>query len=365
MSCVVQIVQHLKPGGIETMALSLHERYLRHGRSFIVSLEGSRSTALKRWPRLLEHDAHLIFLGKQGGVDVRMLWRLLRVLKSLKPTAIHSHHIGPLLYGGLAARLKGIRCHVHTEHDAWHLQNEKRRHLQALMLQFAKPKWVADADLVAASARQLIQRNDISVIHNGVDTERFCPADQQRARSMLGLPRPGLWIGCAARLEPEKGHIYLLRALTKLPQAVELVLAGDGSLRFELEQLSHALNIAHRVHFLGYVANMPAFYQALDVFCLASKNEGLPLSAMEAQACNIPSVLTDVGGCREALDHDSGRLVGWAQVQELAESLREVLAQSGRQMPRGFIERHRSLDQMSQAYLKLLNPDMLQEIRYA
>ena len=102
---------------------------------------------------------------------------------------MHTHHVGPLLYGGLAARLAGIRRLVHTEHDAWHLTDPRRRRLQAGLVGLLRPCLVADAALVRDSAEAALPGRRYAVIGNGVDTHRFTPGDRDAARRVLGLPR--------------------------------------------------------------------------------------------------------------------------------------------------------------------------------
>jgi len=127
------------------------------------------------------------------------------------------------------------------------------------------------------------------------------------ARRALRLPDSGRLIGSAGRLEPVKGHALLIEALAALPTDVTLVLAGDGSQRPILEALAARLGVAERVHFLGHIDSIVTFYRALDVFCLPSVAEGLPLSVLEAQACGVAAVV--VGGYRVQRRLGGGRRV--------------------------------------------------------
>jgi glycosyltransferase involved in cell wall biosynthesis len=107
----------------------------------------------------------------------------------------------------------------------------------------------------------------------------------------------------------------------------ELRLAGEGHLRARLEEQAARLGIADRVRFLGLVADMPAFYQGLDVFVLPSvSTEGLPLTVLEAMASGLPVVATTVGGTPEAItDGESGLLAPPGDAGALAVALRRVL----------------------------------------
>lgn len=347
---VVHIVQHLQPGGIETMALDLigsdPDRY-------IVSLEGTADDAIKKWPRLKNIRSRLIFMNKQSGVRPGTVVALCRVLCQLQTVAVHTHHVGPLLYGGLAARLAGINRIIHTEHDAWHLNEPARRKLQSWIVKLVRPVYVADASAVARSVRRNLPGTRPFVITNGIDTKRFQPASQERARLNLRLPLQAKIIGCAARLEEVKGHDVLLDAFADLDDASHLALAGDGSQRQSLFAQAKQLGIADRVHFLGAIDSMADFYNAIDVFCLPSRQEGMPLSPLEAQACGVPVVASDVGAVKTATCDKTGRLVPAQCVASLRDALADALVEPPHETPRRFVLREADLRNTRNAYEEL------------
>lgn len=352
MSTLVQVVQHLTPGGIETMALDLLHFSKGHDKKIIISLEGTAEVAIAQWPRLKPVSDQLIFLDKKEGIRPSVILKLSRLFKELDVDVVHTHHIGPLLYAGLAARLAKIEYLVHTEHDAWHLADFKRRKLQRLIISLTHPLLVADADTVADNMKKFLKLNQVHVVKNGIDTERFKPGDKALARKQLGLPQHVPLIGCSGRLEEVKGHKGIISALAKLPENIHLTIAGAGSEEVNLRRQVDALSLKSRVHFLGRVDEMPTFYQALDVFCLPSLNEGLPLSPLEAQSCDIPTAVTDVGGSREALCPSSGELIPAENIDAMATSLHNLL-QKPYKNARTFVQQGGDVRQMAQAYTDL------------
>lgn len=352
---LVHIVQHLVPGGIESMALEMLRTTPEDIEVHIVSLEGERTSALRAWPRLAADAHRLHFLDKPPGVSLPTWWRLVRTLRALRADVIHTHHIGPLLYGASAARVLGIRHRLHTEHDAWHLNAPQRRELMSFCLRFFRPTLVADADLVATAIRHAIPHATPAIIHNGIDTTRFQPGEARHAREALGLPLTGCLIGCAARLETVKGVDIAIAAMAQLPADYHLAIAGQGSQRSALETLAQRLGVSARVHFLGLVNEMPVFYQALDTFCLPSRQEGLPLSLLEAQACGIPVVAARVGGCVEAICPQTGQLVPAEDPHNLASALFASRSIAPRLSPRDFVVNHRDLRAMTHRYIALLH----------
>ncbi len=355
---IVHVVQHLKPGGIESFALEFQKVAAPFFDVYIVSLECSYYQ--NYWHDIPSNTKFIKALNKKPGWQLNTLEQLTRFLKNIQPIYVHTHHIGPLIYGGLAAKLANIKHVVHTEHDAWHLANKKRKFLQFLALKLINPIFVADANFVAEQVKTLMPSIKPIVIRNGVDTDKFKPTIKDKAfyKKEVNLPVEMSFIGCAARLESVKAHDVLIKALSKLPNSVGLLLAGTGSLRDELNTLVKSLHLENRVFFLGHVENMNNFYALLDVFCLSSNNEGLPISPLEAQACNVPVVLTDVGGCKEAVCNKTGVVVTPNDPILLAQALSHCLEQKIDDSPREFVKKERSIKQMIRQYLSLLQSDL-------
>ncbi|MFC1233496.1 glycosyltransferase [Vibrio sp. F74] len=347
---VIHVVQHLAPGGLESLTLDLLSFANPNDQVLIVSLEGTKEESLKNWPRLEAYQNQLVFLGKKPGVHLGLILTLIKAFRAVKPDVVHTHHIGPLLYAGYAARMAGVAVRIHTEHDAWHLEDKKHRRIQGMVLKAAKPTLVADASHVKEKLTACFSGSNSVVIKNGVDCKKFKPGSKQLARELFKLPNDKTIIGMAGRLEQVKGHDLAIKALALLEKEVILVIAGDGSQRKYLENLVEKLQLKERVLFLGLVENMPRFYQSLDLFCLPSRFEGLPLSPLEAQACNIPAVVTNVGASAEVLCPKTGVLAKSNDVADLSHSLARTLANRSTHLPREFVVTNNNIHQMVKAY---------------
>ena len=290
-----------------------------------------------------------------------LFWQLRRLFRKLKADVVHTHHIGPLIYAGLAARMAGVKKLIHTEHDAWHLANDQHCKLQRWAIRWLSPVLVADAVNVAKGVQTHLNIEPDMVICNGIDTNKFSPGSRLDARVRLGLPGYPVIIGCCGRLEWEKGHAYLIDALSRLPADTHLALAGDGSLKPKLKAQARELMVEHRVHFLGHVDDMPSFYRSLDLFCLPSLKEGMPLAPLEAQACGIPAIVTAAGGSRESLCQETGRIVRKRNHKALADAITELFEHSSRvpqktqpiKTPRDFVRLHADIRNTAEAYARL------------
>jgi glycosyltransferase involved in cell wall biosynthesis len=169
----------------------------------------------------------------------------------------------------------------------------------------------------------------------------------------------GALIGCAGRLEQVKGQDLLVEAIARLAMPdVHLVLAGSGNEARTLQSRVDALGLSHRVHMPGRVDDMPRFYQALDLFCLPSRREGMPLAPLEAQACGVPAVVTDVGGAAETVCPRTGMRVPPNDVTALSAALDRALQRSRAAgttaTARRFVQHHGDIRRTCEAYLALL-----------
>lgn len=154
----------------------------------------------------------------------------------------------------------------------------------------------------------------IEVIGNGVDIERFKPVDRQVARAALNIgPHVKVMISVGG-LVPRKGFHRVIEVMPELrityPDLKFFIVGGpspEGNNRSELERQVDALGLRNCVTFFGPVKpdQLPALLSAADVFVLATSNEGWANVFLEAMACGLPVVTTDVGGNREVVIDDT------------------------------------------------------------
>jgi glycosyltransferase involved in cell wall biosynthesis len=128
-------------------------------------------------------------------------------------------------------------------------------------------------------------------------------ASRRRLRDELGFGDDDIVVGYVGRLTEIKNLPLLLEtaALFKEQRLVKFVIAGDGHLRPELESLAASLGLTDKVSFLGSRSDIAELYSAFDIVALTSRNEGTPLSLIEAMAAGKPVISTGVGGVRDLL----------------------------------------------------------------
>lgn len=154
----------------------------------------------------------------------------------------------------------------------------------------------------------------LAVIPNGVDTDLFTMSGERRrlAREQLGLPQDALVLGSVARLSPQKRPEALLAMFLRLRPRfphLYLVLAGTGPLEATLRLQVQAAGADGQVIFTGYQARIELLMPAFDLHLLLSRNEGFGIATIEAMACGVPAVGTDVPGTHDILHDCAGGLL--------------------------------------------------------
>lgn len=165
---------------------------------------------------------------------------------------------------------------------------------RALFEKDATHRWACSEE-----AGKFLFSTPFQVMPNGIDVDRFAfdPDARARVRSDLGIGH-GVVLGNIGRLCPQKNQKFLLEVLSLLPEQYRLLLVGEGEDRDMLLRQAKNLGVSDRVIFAGRTDAPEAFLSAMDLFLLPSLFEGLPLSAVEAQAAGLP-VLCSAAVSRE------------------------------------------------------------------
>jgi len=345
----MQIVQHLIIGGIESMAYDLCKVQDNYGYSGIISLEDSIIN-----DKFLDIKDRCFIMNKEKKIEWKLILKIKNIIRITNTKVVHTHHIGPLLYGGLAAKLAGIKHIIHTEHDTWHLQNYKNRTLESILLKIIKPTLVANCQQVSEDLYKFFPHYNNKIINNGININKYCEGKKEISRSQYNLPKDKIIIGCVARLEKIKNHKILLEAIAKLQDNITLAIIGSGSMKNVLEIQAKRLNIENRVFFLGEISDTSTIYQAFDLFCLPSLKEGLPLSILEAESCNIPVIASNVGGIPEIIDPNNCILFNPYNIHSLLFSINNILKKKDKLKPRDFIINNFNFDLTVNSYKNLV-----------
>jgi glycosyltransferase involved in cell wall biosynthesis len=273
---------------------------------------------------------------------------------------LHTHGWATLVEGYVAAAIGRVPIIVHGEHGTLQTRNAW---IQRTL--WGRVDQVLSVSSVLAGRMSTVMGfpyERIKTIRNGVETERFTPALRPQARASFGLSDADVVVGIVGRLEPVKDQRRFVDAVACLAREgvrFKVLVAGEGTLRQELEAQVASLELGDRVSFLGMRLDVETIMAALDVFVLCSKSEGLSNTILEAMASGVPVVATDVGGAQELLEPGvHGLIVPPQDTAALAVAIAELVADHPRRAAMSAANRLRtttefSLEAMVRAYEEL------------
>lgn len=363
---VVHIVHRFDTGGMENGMVNLFNTLSRERfRHTVVALTDYSDFRHRITAQPVEFHALNRAPGHGLGWTVR-LWKLLR---RLEPDLVHTRNLAALEAQFVTAAA-GIRATVHGEHgrDVFDLygQNWKYNLLRRAARPFVSNYIAVSRDLESWLRLAIrVSPRKVHQIYNGVDSARFHPREGVRPDV---LP-PGfagehtVVFGSVGRMVEVKDYPALVRAFIRLQQQypdaadrARLVIVGEGPARATCGELLQAAGLAHRAWLPGERHDIAAIMQALDVFVLPSKNEGISNTILEALASGLPVIATAVGGNLELVEGGAnGRLVRSGDVDDMAQALLAYLDMPARIAEQGanarrHAEQRFSIPAMAEAY---------------
>lgn len=254
----------------------------------------------------------LISLNKRGRYDVLgFMLRFIRALRRHQPTFILGNLVSANLMTASARWvIPSTRRYIGLRASRIGPEYLDRLTRICNMAEKLTAPWVHGVIVNSQSGRQEALRRGfpagkLFVIPNGIDPDRFCLDEPARTqiRRELAVPSHTLLLGAIGRLVPLKGHLQFLEAFSRLAKKfpeVTAVIVGEGAPDYvkSLKASADALQISRRLIWSGFRNDMSAIYNSLDILVSASQTEGFPNVLLEAMACGVLCVATDVGDSR-------------------------------------------------------------------
>ena len=255
--------------------------------------------------------------------------RVRHLLERFKPDIVHAHYATS--YGTLG-RLCGFHPYVLSVwgSDVYDFPRRSWLHRKLLQENLAAADHLCSTSENMAAETQRYCNKPVTITPFGVDCDRFRPSFVPKNSEDEFV------IGTIKALESPYGIAYLLRAFALLitkyagRKKLRLVIAGDGPLRKSLQRLAQDLGVINEVSFLGRIAHsqVPQLLNTFSVFCALSLSESFGVAILEASACQVPVVVTNVGGLPEVVrDNHTGFIVPAKDAQAAANAVGKLIDQ--------------------------------------
>lgn len=346
--CVAHVIETLGPGGAERL-LYTNLKHLDPERieSTVITVYSHATTWVEP---IKELGINVLSLNCRSARDIpKGVTRLRNWLRANHTDLIHSHLWAANIISRVAGRLANVPVisSVHNpdhEPQAWadgaEVSKLKRHTVKALdrwTANMGNKRMIAVSDYVRHSASRDLHfsLDSIELVYNPFDVDLMkAPAGKSRAELLreFGLPDDSLILLNVARVSPQKGLLYAVRALPEIARqypGAQLVSVGstaDAHWTTQLKREAESLDVAGHFHLLGAQPNVVDFLRACDIFVFPSLYEGLGIALIEAMAAGCVCVATDTGPIPEVLDEGKdGILVPPADPQQLARSVCELL----------------------------------------
>jgi glycosyltransferase involved in cell wall biosynthesis len=265
------------------------------------------------------------FVKKKVGNHISFLWKMAKAIKKAKPDIIFLHASSNIPAAYMATL--GVRHKpkiIVRETQANHLKTKNDKTALKLAMRFAdKIVFLSNQyeETVKHELGKKYRSEKTIVIPNGLDVDLYKPAAAE-------IKNAAFTIGMQSRLVALKDHATLIEAFAKLvkekPEPFKLKIAGDGESRAALEKLVLQLNLQQQIEFTGMLTEkeLVDFLQGLDLYVHASLGETMSTAIMQAMACGLPIIASDVPGINNMVTHkQTGLLVPAKDKEKMASAL--------------------------------------------
>lgn len=245
---------------------------------------------------------------------------------------IHCH--SPI--GGAVGRIAGHKMHTKVIYTAHGFHFYKGAPIQNWLLYYPIEKWLSRyTDMLITinkedyqRARKKFHAKETRYIPGvGIDVEKIqaVQVDREKKREELGIGKDEIFLLSVGELNKNKNHEVVVRALAELKdQKVKYAICGKGELKEYLEELAEKLGVKEQLFLLGFRTDVIEICKSADVFVFPSKREGLSVALMEAMACGLPCVVSDIRGNRDLIDRRGGKLFCVSDLNELSLFLKKM-----------------------------------------
>ena len=276
-------------------------------------------------------NVQMIELERKKNREFTRLFKLIKLLKSIKPDIIHTYMFTANSYGRIAAFIAGTPIIIASERSSIEIGKDKNRfgiYIDKLLASFTHGI-ICNSQKASESLvkRYSFNAKKIFTVHNGINVAGFLKKPSYNPKKKLVQKI----VGAVGRLQPVKNHRLFLDMAKIVSEksdnnSIKFAIVGEGVLRNELEEYSQHLRIENKIVFLGERNDIPDLLQSMDIFVMTSLYEGMSNAIMEAMAAGLPVVATEVGGNSElVIDGETGFLCPSNDAMALADRVASLI----------------------------------------
>ena len=282
-------------------------------------------------------DIPLFFIPKKKRIDLSAMINLSNIIKQNKIEIVNAHHFLPLVYSYYGCKINAKTKLIYTEHSMWEIE------LRPLRWQIVGKYMLNNSDAVVGVSEDIsnqlkktynLDPQKVHSIANGVNVRKFLKKNKGLDLN-LNLAENIIKIVMVANFRRNKNHIFLIKTfneLYKIHRNVHLYLIGQGfndDLENSEAQVRNTIvtfNLTKKISLLGYRDNVHEIISQMDIACLTSDNEGLPISLIESMAAGLPVVGTNVDGIKNVIiPNYNGFLVEKNNIRQFSNSLSKLI----------------------------------------
>lgn len=311
--------------------------------------------------------------------DISTLIKVFGIMRKYRPHIVHTHTAKAGFIGRLAAFLARVPVRVHTFHGHTFygyfspFKNFVLLNIERLLSKITdriitiSPLQLADV----TKKFKVADEKQCAVIPLGLELGDYLElASEPAGKEAIGFKAEDIIIGTVGRLTKVKNHKLFLEIASLFYSRhgetnVKFAIVGDGKLKNEITDLCDKFGLTDKVRIFGWQTDMARFYSAFDVFLLTSRNEGTPVSVIEALASSRPVVSSNVGGVADVLrDGETGYLVKTQDPKDFVVKIEQLIynretrismGRKGRESVRDTFEAARLIRDLKKLYMELLN----------
>ncbi|MBD3420282.1 MAG: glycosyltransferase [Chitinivibrionales bacterium] len=328
---ILFIINNLNRGGAELLLFNLcdklKETYYKNYEIYVATMHVG-DKLISQFKKL---KIDIVQLKLDHSPSYSKLFRLISLIRRIKPNIVHTHlHLSDR-YGLIAAFIAGVRFRVCTAHNM-----EPNRYLQLRITHAITSLLACKIVCVSNSAKQFYIQNRIypsAKLHRIYNSPGFTCT-----KSTITKTQYPLMAICVDSLSEQKGYVHLLRALgmldKKTSELLHICIYGEGNMQNLLQKMIDQ-NRLHNVDFRGNVNNIDQVMREANIYITSSLYEGFHMSLLEAMSVGLPLILTDLPPHRELMADidDYPFWVSPGNSQELAGSICELVINYKKYIP--------------------------------